>query len=437
MIRLVYLNTLTHSFFLYIFRLVRRCLGRRPPVFTDTCADFNYERPERGSIAIVTPWYGADLVGGAETQSRELAFAFQESGLSVDVLATCSKGPLENWSINHHHPGVRRCHGVKVKRFCVSSRDDDALCLLNILLLGAQKTITSTSSGLPSLANDVFAKNSIRSSSLTDYLRENSAHYRLCIFIPYLYGVILDGIAVTKGNAVLQPCLHDEPYVQLPCIQAAFHHADSIALNSKGELRLAQGLLPAHLVQKCTVVGQGIIFQKRYNSLPGGLTPDGYILYAGKKTNEKGIAYLLDAFNKSLSKAGNLQLVLIGPGDRVVAPNVIDLGLVSTHDKEVLISSCRALVVPGKNESYSRSMMEAWLAGRPVVVNSECSATADTVSEFGGGLVFEEHSLNEALCDIWEMPQAERDAVGDAGRAFAVAKADWRQYVDKYLGLAG
>ena len=40
-------------------------------------------------VAFVTPWYGADIPGGMESETRRTAAHLLEAGYKVEVLTTC------------------------------------------------------------------------------------------------------------------------------------------------------------------------------------------------------------------------------------------------------------------------------------------------------------------------------------------------------------
>jgi len=74
-------------------------------------------------IAIVTPWFGRDLHGGAEQQAWQLAHQLADEGHVVDVLATCSQSFNHDWGRNYFSPGVERLGKISIRRFKVSPRD--------------------------------------------------------------------------------------------------------------------------------------------------------------------------------------------------------------------------------------------------------------------------------------------------------------------------
>ena len=86
-------------------------------------------------FAIVTPWYGRELIGGAERLAWELAHALVRAGAEVDVLSTCCRSFLDDWASNYHRSGITRDDaGVVLHRFPVDSRDRVAFNRANTVL---------------------------------------------------------------------------------------------------------------------------------------------------------------------------------------------------------------------------------------------------------------------------------------------------------------
>src|SRR5919199_478292 len=86
-------------------------------------------------IAIVTPWFGRDLKGGAEQQAWQVATRLAHKGHAVEVLTTCCRSFHEDWAVNHLKAGLSQEQGVKIRRFRVARRDRNAFAEVNRLML--------------------------------------------------------------------------------------------------------------------------------------------------------------------------------------------------------------------------------------------------------------------------------------------------------------
>ena len=66
--------------------------------------------------AFVIPWFGPDLVGGAEQHVFQVATRLARRGHEVEVLTTCCRSFRDDWSQNHLPEGVFTESGVTVRR---------------------------------------------------------------------------------------------------------------------------------------------------------------------------------------------------------------------------------------------------------------------------------------------------------------------------------
>ena len=77
-------------------------------------------------VALIIPWFGKDLKGGAEQQAWQIAMRLSERTLDVTVLTTCSQSFSSDWSVNYYEPGE-----YKEKNFIIKMKP--ALCLLALV----------------------------------------------------------------------------------------------------------------------------------------------------------------------------------------------------------------------------------------------------------------------------------------------------------------
>ena len=68
-------------------------------------------------IAIVTPWFGKELKGGAEQQAWQVAIRLSQRGHKVEVLTTGCRAFQDDWSVNHLPAGLSQEQGIKIRRF--------------------------------------------------------------------------------------------------------------------------------------------------------------------------------------------------------------------------------------------------------------------------------------------------------------------------------
>lgn len=402
-------------------------------------------------LAVVIPWFGRELKGGAEQQAWQMATRLAARGHLVEVLTTCCRSFQDHWAENHCPAGETCEEGLTIRRFAVrpgTFRDFNAL---NGHLLSLDRAMLKPGvSPVPGDAAEVFASDSIHAPGLLNHLKEHGPGYAAVIFLPYLYGPILNGLPLTVANAYLMPCLHDEAYAYLPPVERIFRQARGILYLSAGERELAHRLYGPGIVSKGVLVGAGVELVCRHASAKDSpamqRAGQRFVLCLGRRDEHKNSDLLVQAYLHFRDNRPDsvLKLVLAGPGDKDYCQadaGVIDLGLVSEEDKAALLSRCRALFQPSRNESYSRVIMEAWFCERPVAAYAACLATATIVRESGGGWLAQ--SVEEwasLLAAVDNAPDEDLAALGKLGQAYAQEHASWERVVDRYekaLGLYG
>jgi glycosyltransferase involved in cell wall biosynthesis len=396
-------------------------------------------------LAIVIPWFGRDLKGGAETQTWQIATRLAARGHAVEVLTTCCHSHHDNWAVNHLPAGLaKEPEGFSIRRFPVARRNKRAFERVMGRLHGLHKSALKPGvSPLNETETAVFSHELIKSPSLLAHLTRHAKDYHAFVFIPYLYGPILNGLPLVSGKAWLQPCLHDESYAYLPPVARIFHQARGVLFNSEGEMELALRLYGPAIQPKSIVVGEGvevpeIAAPEHRRARPAVLGDTPYVLCLGRKERGKNSHLLLDAFRrfKAAHPASRLKLVYAGVG-RIHVDDLpgqaYDLGVVSEADKLALLDGCRALFQPSENESFSRVMMEAWLRARPVAAHRDCLATATAVRHCDGGwLAADEAEWSALFAELERLPQETLAAKAAAGQRYARDIADWDRVMDRY-----
>ncbi len=401
-------------------------------------------------VAFVIPWFGKNLKGGAEQLAWQVSNRLAKRGHKIEVLTTCCSSFLEDWSTNHLPSGSEMLDGLLVRRFKVDKRNGDLFNHANSHALAIPpENLRAGINPFTFGTGELFVAENINSLALERYLKWNKKRYHAFVFLPYLYGVILNGLPHVAEKSFLQPCLHDEVYAYLPEVENIMRGCCGILYNSLGEECLAHTLFGPGIDRKGEVVGVGVeSFDLTHQPLPkqvAGLDLDEekYVLCLGRRDKTKNTALLVEAYQKYRKNhpESTLKLIIAGPGEEqfgASVPGVYDLGLVSEPDKEALLSQCTALFQPSRNESYSRVIMEAWFYNRPVAVHGECLATAMAVDAAGGGWLA---TNNEDWAHLFHMinfmEESELLGLGEKGREYALQYAEWDAVIDRYESVLG
>jgi glycosyltransferase involved in cell wall biosynthesis len=381
-----------------------------------------------GRIGIVPPRYGDEVIGGAEAVLRELAQGLAGRGWDVEVLTTCARDHF-SWA-NEYAPGLEERDGLKVRRFptVLDTRRAERAEISATLLAGGEVDLHR---------QQRWMNDDLRVPDLWHHLLDHGAEYRALIFAPYLFWTTFAGGQVAPERTILVPCLHDEPDAWLELFRPLFSGARGLWFLSEPEHQLAHrihGELPDH-----EVTGAGVPVPERYD-------PDGFrerhgihrpfVLYAGRREGGKNWEWLLSAFARAV-KVHDLPFALVTMGTGAVSPpaeiadRVIDLGFLPHHERDDAFAAADAYVQPSALESFSRTVMEAWLAGTPVLANGASEVVAWHCKRSGAGLTFaDEVDLGWALQYIADRPDAAR-ALAKEGREYVLEHYRWDDVLDR------
>ncbi|MEZ5230014.1 MAG: glycosyltransferase, partial [Acidimicrobiales bacterium] len=160
-----------------------------------------------------------------------------------------------------------------------------------------------------------------------------------------------------------------------------------------------------------------------------------FFYYAGRREWGKGWTDLLATFEHYVGAGGQLDLVTSGVGDTGhpahLAGRVHDVGLLSEDGRNAAMAGARAYVQPSALESFSLTVLEAWLAGTPVIANAASDVVSWHVERSGAGVRY--RSLDELL-GFLEVLGSDAQLAGDlarTGRAYVLAHYRWEDVLDR------
>ncbi|MBF0273792.1 MAG: glycosyltransferase [Nitrospinae bacterium] len=403
------------------------------------------------SIAIVIPWFGKEIKGGAEQHTWNLAVELVKKGIHVEVFTTCCKAFQEDWNINHYPEGETMQDDILIRRFNVDIRNTYEFHFANKKILSVSRNDfrPEISPVSKTIAED-FIRENIHSTNLINYLVENEKKYDSILFVTYFYGVTIAGMNALPHKAFLLPALHDEWYAYLPQVAEIFRKAKGLLFLSDGEKEVASKLYGPAMLHKGTVVGGGVelhladdlpvVEEQRLRKKVGNR----FTLLLGRRDVNKNTLFIIDVYKEFLNNnpTSTLKIVFAGPGKMPVHDEVngiVDLGLVSEEEKNWLLKNTLFLSHPSVNESYSRVMMEAWLRERPVIVHRDCLATAIVTRRCQGGWLAAEKDEWVNLFEKLDASEADLlDEAGKKGKQYVDTYARWEKAIEGYcltLGL--
>jgi glycosyltransferase involved in cell wall biosynthesis len=378
---------------------------------------------DKPRLAFVPPRYGADVLGGAEAALREMAQGLTARGYRVDVLTTCARNHF-TWS-NELPPGESVVNGVSVRRFrtVMSHNRTERDHLEMAIAAGAELTLEQQQRWM----NGLF-----RVPDLFHHLIDHGAEYDALVFAPYLFWTTYACSQVLPERSALLACLHDEPYARLPIFRPLFTSLGDVWFMSPPERELAVDIVgalpPRHELTGCGVEVPSAYDPEAFRRRHG--IEGRFILYAGRREGGKGWETMLDQFARATTRAQlPFSLVTFGGGDvnppPAIADRVIDLGFISEDEKGSAFAAADAYIQPSKLEAFSRTIMEAWLAGTMVIGNGGSPVVAYHCERSEAGLLYDdEYEFEQCLAFVADSPDAAAN-IASAGREYVLQNYTW------------
>jgi glycosyltransferase involved in cell wall biosynthesis len=283
----------------------------------------------------------------------------------------------------------------------------------------------------------VWINGGMRCPELFHHLLDHAAEYRALVFTPYANWIAFACSQVAPERSVVWACLHDEPYARLDVFEPVLTGVAGLLLQSPPEHELAHRLfrpLAPH-----ALVGCGVEVPERYDA-DGFRRRHGiegrFVLYAGRREGAKGWETLLEQFCAAVVRRDlPLSLVTMGAGEvrppAAIANRVVDVGFLPDDERDAAFAAADAYVQPSSLEAFSRTVMEAWLAGTPVIANGGSAVVRHHCERSGAGLLYhDELELEECLAFLVEAPEAAA-ALAAGGRAYVLDNYRWDLVLDR------
>jgi glycosyltransferase involved in cell wall biosynthesis len=379
-------------------------------------------------VLFVTPRYGPEVMGGAESAARLLA-----EHLALDVrfeVAAYSTCALDDrtWA-NELPAGDSVMNGVALSRFEVPATRQPSFFTLDKQLRRAPRQVSLAQS------QRWLELNGPHVPRLVSAAADGDAD--VAVFSPYLFWPTVAGIQAAPMPTVLHPAAHDEPPLYFPAIGDAFVATEALCYYTAAERRVVQARY--RVAEKPQIVLGIGVDDPTEGGRAGrdilGLGERPYLVSLGRVDDQKGSA-MLDAFFRRYKqrRPGPLALALVGPVASTIEPHpdVVVTGAVDEPTKWDLLRDAMAAVSPSALESFSIVIMEAWEQSLPVVVNALCEPTRDHCLRSGGGLWFGSYRQFEVVVDrLWADADLRR-RLGANGKAYVDEHYRWPALTARY-----
>lgn len=374
--------------------------------------------------------YGDDLVGGSEAACREFAEHLVQRGHYVEVVTSRARSYVD-WA-DEYESGTTEINGVLVHRLGVTelrsaekSRPIDDWTVLGphpIPLFQQQRWLRLLGPQLEDYAT---------------WLRTHSDRFDAIIHMTYRFATTTMGLPLTSGQVptILQPTAHDESGLWIRQFDTLFRLADAFLFFTPEERQLVADRFD--FTPDGEVIGMGMEMHPTADSAPFrgrfALGDRPYLLYVGRIDAAKGVVEAFRFFEAYKHRnPGPLLLLFAGEtvSDLPDNDDVVQVGFLDERSKRSALAGCLALLQPSYYESFSIVLCEAWLQGRPALVQGLSDVLGGQARRSGGALPYRGFAEFEAALDLLLDDPAFADRLGTNGRRYVEDHYGWPQVID-------
>jgi len=376
--------------------------------------------------------YGEEILGGSESACRAFAERLVSRGHAVHVLTSTAR-EYTTWA-NHFPPGSSTLNGVTVHRLSVEAER------VAEIFGPMHEWVVHGPHPMPMVQQqrwlDLIGPRLV---GLEEWLHSHVEDFDVAICLTYLYCTTTRGLPALSGRipTVLQPTAHDEPSIWATVFDTILRLPDAYMYFSPSERDFLERRLQRRT--EGAVVGIGI---DEYDVTDGaqfrrehGLGDSPYLLSVGRIESGKGsdeAARFFDAYQHR--NPSDLKLVMAGElvGGTKRQPGVIYTGFLDEAMKRSAMAGSLALLQPSYFESFSIVLCEAWMQGRPALVQGGCAVLDSQVRRAGGGLPYTGFATFEACLDLLRADPEMAAALGASGRQFVLEEYSWPHVLDEF-----
>lgn len=202
-------------------------------------------------------------------------------------------------------------------------------------------------------------------------------------------------------------------------------HAACDFYNSRGAT--ARYLAAGIDINEAFQAGDVAAFRDAYKS------DEPFVLVLGRKASAKGYRGVIDAVS-AINQKLPLRVVLIGPDDDGLAVTANCASYLGRQPRNVVrgaLMSCVALINMSASESFGIVLLEAWLAGKPIIVNKNCAAFHDMAIDGENSLMVAPSELECAIVQLLEDKNLQ-SRLASSGRETAL-KYGWHEVGNRFL----
>ncbi|MDL5246595.1 glycosyltransferase family 4 protein [Leptospira weilii] len=291
---------------------------------------------------------------------------------------------------------------------------------------------------------------------LIQFIESRKSEYEIFFFVSYLYYPLVFGMPLVAEKSIIIPTFHDEPPAYLPIYKEILTDQSSYSFNTPEELNVFRNVL-GYKPSTYSIIGMNL----NLDQCPSGPSENIYadyhkssleknsnreetpfLLYVGRVDQGKGFLEMAEWFLEwkknsklphKLKIAGKIASKI--PNRISEDKNIEFLGFVEEQIKFELIQNCACLINSSPLESFSIVLMEAWLKGKPALVNGKSDVLKGHCLRSNGGLFYFDRKSFFATLDFILNHPKESFEMGRNGKKYVEQNFNPKTVREKLLRL--
>lgn len=274
----------------------------------------------------------------------------------------------------------------------------DAEAAFEMLAVAAERTRVSLDVKLSDMRGPF-------SEALENYIESQIDNYDLVITHNHVFRPAIVAVETAKRHnvpVILIPHAHlDDDFYHFPDVNAAARNADLVLASPLAACEFYRrrgaevSYLPAGIDANETFHQDDV---DAFRSVFPGERP--FVLVLGRKSGAKGYKDTIASVERLNASGENLHVVLIGPDDDGVPVQSRHATYLGKQPRNVVrgaLMSCLSLINMSSSESFGIVLLEAWLAGKPVIANKACAAFHDMATDGINAILTDPEFLDVAI----------------------------------------
>jgi glycosyltransferase involved in cell wall biosynthesis len=354
--------------------------------------------------AVITVLHNGMIVSGPLTLEGRFEISFEGPAGELEIHTSTSRQPDDPRSL-----------GFLLRKFAVADKSIDIMAPTLIQQLLPNLAAETTFRILDEASEETRKAYNVRltdgrgpwSQSLERYIANHVEEYDLVVTHNNIFRPAVVAITEAKRKdvpSILIPHAHlDDDFYHFPDLVESAQNATVVLAASKEACNFFEhkGCNVRYMPAGCDTeeeYSQQDVEEFMQVFKPG----KPFILVLGRKAGAKGYRKIINAVEKLNSDGIHLHAVLIGPDDDgipIKSKNATYLGRQPRSVVRGALLSCIALCNMSISESFGIVLLEAWLAGKPVIVNKNCAAFHAMATDRVNALMVDD-DLDEKIREI-------------------------------------